>query len=312
MEQLEKALQQSAIQLAVEVEELDESKKKLRRFRFFQVIGIVLAVITVACFLAAMILTNKFYNDYMNISAAAPAADREASYIRALKISPGKTDAYLALLDLYNEDGIFSQEESEKFLGLYNRYQQKLSWKDDGYAEIHYTTAFLYLNGYEGTSTTKLRLALPFLNIAMDTISEDDPSYSTVSCYYKIGSYYKTYIWDAAASVREVTGQQMQELVRDIVITLTSFNDNVSGESLYNRLGFYVAVCNLLYDQRDTLAMTVKEDSVTVILDEIYSSLPDESQIQKEQSKLLLSDLIANEETYRDMIHRAFERSVPN
>lgn len=311
MEQLEQLIQKSALQLVIDKEELDDSKKKLRRFRFFQVTGILLAVISIACLVASMILTNKFYNEYMGVSAAAPTADREASYVRALKIIPGKADAYIALLDLYNEDGIFTQEESEEFLALYNRYQKKLSWKDSDYAELHYTAAFLYLNGYDGSSTIKLRMALPFLNSAMNTIAENDPNYTTVSCYSKIGSYYKTYIWDAAASVREVSSQQMQTLLADILDTLESFDGGASSESLYNRLGFYTAVCHLLYDQRDTLAVTVREESVTQILDKIYSRLAEETTPQKEQTKKLLADLLNNEETYRDIIHRAFERSVP-
>jgi hypothetical protein len=44
------------------------------------------------------------------------------------------------------------------------------------------------------------------------------------------------------------------------------------------------------------------------ILDAVYEGLPEEDDLQKEQLKQMLNDLLGNEETYRAMLDRAYER----
>lgn len=142
----------------------------------------------------------------------------------------------------------------------------------------------------------------------METISKSDPNYRTVECYSKIGSYYETFIWDASASIREVPPQQMQELLSEIKDTLTYLDGE--SENIYVQLGFDEAVCNLLCDQRDILAVTIPKEDVIDLLDLIYSSFPEEATIQREQTKTILQKLKSNEENYRELISRAFERSL--
>lgn len=287
---------------------LKSTKRKLRRFHITLAVGFLFALIGAGLLTAGFVIQIKTYQELVLTAPTASDEDRSQAYERAVRLIPGRADAYIKLLDLYNEDGVFSQAENEQFLALYNSNQKKLSRRQDGFPVLHYKAAFLYLNGYEGATSTRLRLAIPFLNRAMNTISELDPNYRTVDCYSKIGSYYETFLWDSAASTREVPPQQMQELLSDIEETVIYLN--AENESIYIQLGFDEAVCNLLCDQRDILAVTVPQEDVTDLLDLIYSSLPEESAIQREQTKSVLRGLKSNENNYRELISRAFERSL--
>lgn len=308
----EQTSQMQDMSLELQTKEWKSVKRKLFWLTFCKKAGLTLIAAGLIFFLCAAGISQYVYHNAMGVPNTYAPADREAAYARALGNSPSRTGPYLKLLELYGEDGLFSKEESERFLSLYNRFQRHLSWRDVTYAKLHYTAAFLYLNGYDGTAPSRLRVALPFLDTAMKTISERDPYYMTVACYHKMGCYYKTYIWDATAATKAVSAQTMQALIEEISTTLVHIGDNPADESLHIRLGFYASVCNLLYDQRNILSITVREISVQIILDEIYSNLPPVSQVQKEHTRAILNSLLENESVYRDMIHRAFERSDPS
>lgn len=278
-----------------------------KAYRIFLSLTIVFAALTVICLVAGFFTKDNAYRSWTGISAATDVDTRTKSYIRAINLCPEKTDAYILLLDCYSEDGVFSKAESEKFLSLYNANHKRLQTRDSNYAKLHYRAGFLYANGYDETSTARLRMAKPFFEAAMSSITEDDENLLAVTSYSKICQYYQDYIWDAAA-VREVSPEEMTSLVADIKTMVLAYLEDTSPDSIYNSLGYYEAVCNLFYSQRDVLAATVPEESVQEILSLIYDNLPDGTNLQKEQVRLRLKDLTANHEMYTDMIGRAYGR----
>ena len=288
--------------------ELKKARRILFWFRVTLTLSIIFAIIMAGTYIAGSLLKNSTYRQFTTISAATEIQQRKEVYKRAIRLDPANPEAYILLIDAYNEDGTFTRSESEEFLGLYNGNHQKLRMKDPGYPELHYRLGFLYLNGLEEGFTTRLRMALPFLETANQTIKPDDPYHFAVGCYYRIGIYYRDYIWDAAAANREITQAKMETLTEDVQATLSQLQNNDEPDAVYNYLGFCCSVCNLLYDQRDVLAVTVPQEKVHTILDLIYSSLPQSSQLQKEQTLILLEKLRSNEGTYRSMIARAYER----
>lgn len=287
---------------------LTTAKRKLREFHLSLGVGIVFLMICVGAMAASNLLRTNAYNSFISISPSTQMQTKRNTYLRAIRLSPEKPDAYLLLLDAYNEDGAFSKEESEEFLSIYNSNHSSLNPRAEEYEELHYKAGFLYINGYDGSTPTRLRMALPFLEEAREGGGENGPHALAVQCYCRIGAYYRDYIWDASSSVREVSPTEMTALMEDIQQTLAAFETDTSAEAVFNRLGFCEAVCNLLYDQRDILAATVPRETVEAVLNQVYAELPEMQLLQKEQTKTLLQSLLDNEDTYRSMVERAYER----
>lgn len=283
------------------------AKKKLFLLRFLFCLCAVLMLISIASTISHVVLKANTYSKLTNLSAATQADQQAEAYIAALQLSPDKPDAYLKLLEVYAQDGIFQKRESEEFLSIYNAYHHKLSQNSEGYAQLQKQAGFLYINGYEESATTSIRMAMPFLGEALDRLSPEDPDYQTVGCYYRIGSYYADYIW-SATTVREISPEIMDALLTDIEQTLTQLcqQDNIA--SIYDQLGFSVAVCNLLYDQRDVLAATVPKEKVSTILYSIYDAMPEKQSLQKARTIQLWETLDNNRSIYFDMINRAYAR----
>ena len=278
-------------------------RRKLTTIRAALILAIFFLAIGAGCLLGWSLLRDRIYNAYIGISASTDSEVRRESYLTAITIDPSRAEAFNLLLDVYGSDGVFSAKESEEFLSLYNRWCSGFHKNSKAYAALHQNAAFLYINGYEDTPTVCLRMAIPFLETALEAMDGTEEEYRTVQCYGLMGAYYRDYIWNAA-SVRDVSQEEMENLLTKITETLT----DMEGMAVYDRLGFYSAVCNLLYDQRDTIAATCRKDLAFGILDKIFQNIPDISTLQKEKTIQAAETLLANESMYRDMLERAYAR----
>lgn len=287
---------------------LKQTKRQLRKYRILQSLGIISLAICVGCLTASLLIKTQAYEQAVSIAPATDTATKQMVFTDAVSLYPSKPEAYIKLLEMFNEDGMFEKQESEAFLSCYNSNHTKLHSYAERYSELHYYAGLMYVNGFEADASTKLRMALPFFEEAEMNMKESDPMWATVSCYSKIGAFYRDYIWNTSASVREVDSEQMQKLVAEIRSTLALLEKQESPDAVYNRLGFCNCVCNLLYGQRDTLAATVPKDDVMALLAQIYGNLPESGSLQKEQTKASLQTLIDNEEFYMDTVSRAYGR----
>lgn len=263
-------------------------------------------LLSIGCFISAGIVRDNAYKDFTSISPATPKETRRNTYRRAISLCPDRTEAYLLLLDVYGEDGIFDNTESGEWLSIYNTNHGLLR-NDEATASVYAQAGLLYINGYEGTSTVSIRMALPFFEAALPLMSEEHPDYPATSCYAQIGQYYRDYIWTAAA--KEVTPEEMSGLLSDIKSTLSDLQQMTGADRIYNYLGFSNAVCNLLYDQRDILAATVPHQTVKEILDLLYQQMPEADSLQSARSKELAQTLSDNRSMYYNMISRAYDRN---
>lgn len=288
--------------------ELKEKKKKLNRIWLVLALAILFTCISIGSRIGAVIVTEHTYQDLLDISPASQIEQRREAYLYAIRLSPEDPSAYIQLIDCYNEDGKFEKAESQEFLAAYNAYHTHLNSKAPEYCQIFYKAGLLYINGYDDNMTTRLRMALPFLEKARDLMSEKDPGYIAVTCYCEMGVFYRDYIWDAASAIREVSPSEMEDLMNQILSTLAAFKADTSAEAIYNRLGFCLAAGNLLFDQRDVLAATISQELAQAVIDTIYTDLPQMETLQKEQTRVLLQTLLDNQQTYTDMIDRAYGR----
>lgn len=290
-----------------EAEDVNDTYSKMEKInRIFFALTILFALLTLICLAAGFFVKEDAYRTWTEISSEKDNETRMTSYIRAINLCPEKTDAYLLLLDTCNEDGVFSEVESEKFLSLHNRYYKKISTHDKQYAKLHYQAGFIYITGYDKSAAVRLKMAVPFFKRAAEHLDTDDANAFTARSFYSIGQYYQDYVWDMS-SPREVPAEEMFALTEEIRDTILVLQESTTPEVLYNSLGFYEAVCNFLYGQRDILATAVPQDTVLEILDLIYTKLPDIEILQGWKVTQKRNDLLEREEMYREMIHRAYQ-----
>lgn len=289
----------------------DFKKKQKRRLSLFLVSAgmcVLMLISGVVCNLLATMVNNNTYDSLISVVSSTDITEKINNYKQAIKIYPYDTRAYTAILDAYENEGVFSKNENDEFLALYNANKDGFDNSSVAVAELNYKTGMMYFNYYTDESGSKsfsgsVQKAYPFFEANYNNkLIADEFSKKTLSnCYYQICSFYKKYILNSA-KVEEASMETYTELFK----TINSALSDVKNESAYDQLTLYNGVFMLLYDQRLSMAsVNVSHTEVNRLLDEVYDSA-EKLSVQKEQSKKLQQEMVDNYKLYKEAINRTY------
>lgn len=289
----------------------DFKKKQKWRLSLFLVSAgmcVLMLISGVVCNLLATMVNNNTYDSLISVVSSTDITEKINNYKQAIKIYPYDTRAYTAILDAYENEGVFSKNENDEFLALYNANKDGFDNSSVAVAELNYKTGMMYFNYYTDESGSKsfsgsVQKAYPFFEANYNNkLIADGFSKKTLSnCYYQICSFYKKYILNSA-TVEEASMETYTELFK----TINSALSDVKNESAYDQLTLYDGVFMLLYDQRLSMAsVNVSHTEVNRLLDEVYDSA-EKLSVQKEQSKKLQQEMVDNYKLYKEAINRTY------
>lgn len=285
-----------------------KQKQRLASFLVAAILSVVMLISGVACNFAATQVNNNTYESLISVMASTSLDEKISSYKQAVAIYPYDTQAYIKILEAYENEGQFDKAENNEFLALYNRYQDGFDVTTKELAELNYKVGMMYFNYYtengEVKFSTRVNKAYGFFaaNYENQQISPEFAEKSLSDCYYQICTFYKKYILNSA-TVEEASRNDYEALFQVIEAAL----DDVEGAGAYDQLTLYNGTFMLLYDQRyQMVSVNVDEATVLDLLDTVYNSAKSLS-VQKDQSKKLQQEIVDNYETYREMIEQAYD-----
>lgn len=285
-----------------------KQKQRLASFLVAAILSVVMLISGFVCSFASTQVNNNTYESLISVMASTSLDQKISSYKQAIEIYPYDTQAYIKILEAYENEGQFDKAENNEFLALYNRYQDGFDKTTVEYAELNYKIGMMYFNYYtengEVKFSTRVNKAYSFFaaNYENQEISPDFAEKSLSDCYYQICTFYKRYIL-SSATVEEASRNDYEALFRTIEAAL----DDVEGAGAYDQLTLYNGTFMLLYDQRSQMvSVNVDEATVLDLLDTVYNSAKSLS-VQKDQSKKLQQEIVDNYQTYREAIERAYD-----
>ncbi len=258
------------------------------------------------CKNASISMNNSDYESLVTVSTSLSLEDKIASYVEAVEIYPDRADAYMKMVEAYQDEGIFGKTQNDEFLAIYNANRDYLDSSDPAVAELNYRIGMLYFNYYNEKDSesqnfaTRVQKAFPFFNENYKSNTEFDSKVVSDS-YYKVCSFYKNYILNTT-NVEEASKEDYDELLGLVENTL----DEVQNLGAYDQLSFYNSAFMLIYDQRVSMAqVNVDMNRVLELYDEVYKRAEDLT-VQKEQSRKLQNEILQFYEEYRAAIERSF------
>lgn len=285
-----------------------KQKQRLASFLVAAILSVVMLISGFVCSFASTQVNNNTYESLISVMASTSLDQKISSYKQAIEIYPYDTQAYIKILEAYENEGQFDKAENNEFLALYNRYQDGFDKTTVEYAELNYKIGMMYFNYYtengEVKFSTRVNKAYSFFaaNYENQEISPDFAEKSLSDCYYQICTFYKRYIL-SSATVEEASRNDYEALFQTIEAAL----DDVEGAGAYDQLTLYNGTFMLLYDQRSQMvSVNVDEATVLDLLDTVYNSAKSLS-VQKDQSKKLQQEIVDNYQTYREAIERAYD-----
>ena len=279
-----------------------KQKRKLWAFGISSSLCVILLLSGIICNWLAVKVNNNNYD------ALVQTVDSMESYKQAIQIYPGRTEAYLKILENYEDGGVFGKAENDEFLALYNANRGALDKTEAGVAELNYKIGMMYFNYYTNDDgsysfANRVQKAYPFFaeNFKNTQISPEFEEKKLSDCYYQICSFYKSYIL-SSAKVEEASKKDYESLLKTMERALR----DVEEAGAYDQLTLYNGIVMLLYDQRVGMAnVNVSESQVLNLLSEVCEGAK-EVNVQKEQSKNLKQEIVDNYISYKEAIERAY------
>lgn len=279
-----------------------KQKRKLWAFGISSSLCVILLLSGIICNRLAVKVNNNNYD------ALVKTVDSMESYKQAIQIYPGRTEAYLKILENYEDGGVFGKAENDEFLALYNANRGALDKTEAGVAELNYKIGMMYFNYYTNDDgsysfANRVQKAYPFFaeNFKNTQILPEFEEKKLSDCYYQICSFYKSYIL-SSAKVEEASKKDYESLLKTMETALR----DVEEAGAYDQLTLYNGIVMLLYDQRVGMAnVNVSESQVLNLLSEVYEGAK-EVNVQKEQSNNLKQEIVDNYISYKEAIERAY------
>ena len=245
---------------------------------------------------AAAFVNAKDYNHLVATAQSVEYETRTANYEEAIYIDGDNPEAYIKLLEAYENNGFFGARESQRFSTLYNRNKSVFDAEKEDVIEMHYRIGRIYFNLHSDDSTTirsRIQKAHEYFQFVKDYGSPDYENYSIASSYETLCDFFKTYVLNDS-SIQEPTEEDYLAMLDALKECLTDMQNYTAGDAAYTRLTLYGYILDMLNVNIRGLAVTgIEKEKIQEILTQISVSTKNESITQqmsiKKQEEILLS-----------------------
>lgn len=292
-----------------------EIRRRIRVFRLSVIFMLIFAMAGMICRLIGTDRNNSIYEAYIGTTNADPD-ERIAAYRKAVEIYPQRIEAYMRILECFEEEGSFRPSESRYFTDVYDSNKESMDKSSSGYAELNYKAGMMFYSFYtneDGSENISGRINNAYRyfkdNHENTDISAEFKYKNLSECYYSICEFYKSYIFDGIKT-DEVSRAGLDELIAKISKVLTAIDNNEDGFiTQYDRMAAYNGVFCLIYDLRTHMAQTgVDKTRVLGILRQIYENSLN-IKLNKQKSRKLKEEIENRYSGYRRAIERAYENA---
>ena len=247
---------------------------------------------------AVAFVNTKDYN-HLQWTYSAQSVEHEtrtANYEEAIHIDGENPEAYIKLLEAYENNGFFGTQESQRFSTLYNRNKSAFDAEKDDVIEMHYRIGRIYFNLYSDDSTTvrsRIQKAHEYFQFVKVHSSPDYANYHIASGYETLCDFFKTYVLNDSG-IQEPTAEDYLAMLDALKECLTDMQNYTAGDAAYTRLTLYGYIVDMLNVNIRGLAVTgIEKEKIQEILTQISVSTKNESITQqmsiKKQEEILLS-----------------------
>lgn len=204
------------------------SKKQLiARLAFMAMVPVILAAGVFARNMCVRKEKEKKYEQLLEAASYGTDAQRIDACIAAIELLSDEPEAYLKLLDTYEEIGRFGPDESDVFLALYGRAGGFSGRDDEVLEKLNYKAGVMYMNFYDDEKSEgmaeKVTKAAPFFKRNHEiyeertqTETDDEASVADYSeLYFAITEFYKLYVLPKAER-NSVETEEMEVLLDKI------------------------------------------------------------------------------------------------
>ncbi len=258
---------QSCVDLLVDLEHPDlitkGHKKKQRNKLMSFVVSVALAVVFgiagVVLNLTATRVNNQDYD--VNLSGTDPSR-----YYAAVKIYPGRVDAYNKLITYYKGHDA-PDAQIIKVGNEIEAHAEVLDASDPDIANMYYDIGKLYFSELDGSLRSRANDAENFFRIATES-SADFEKREIAECYYSICKF-----MTFQSTTTEHSLADYEALFEEIDVAMSIVEEAPAGEANYDKISLYYVTMLLINDQAEYMAgVGFSRNTALDMMSKLYNS----------------------------------------
>lgn len=299
----------------IELWDEDYIKRLNRRIRSV-IVCLVMSVVMLACgigFTQAKAFVNT--QDYEDLVATAQSVEHETkveNYEKAIRIDGTNPEAYIKLLEAYEDNNLFGNTESQQFSTLYNTNKGEFDMTSEEVLEMHYLVGRIYFNMYSGENDSfrsRILKAQSYFQVVHDSQVQSYEHYQIASSYYTLCSFFKTYVLNDN-SIQEPTTEDYQEMLAALESCLADMESYSAGDAAYTRLNLYGYILDMLNVNIKGFALKeITQQEVVDILNQVKDAAKGES-VTQEVSINKQNEILLQIDNVLDNVQREYDRSL--
>lgn len=296
----------------------DFKRRQKRRLGAF----IAAAALTVTGFIGGFLCermavaeNNSTYEALVSVMSATSLEEKIDSYEQAIRIYPENPEAYLRILEAYEDANSFGKQENKQFVAVFNANKQKFDMSSPEVAELYYQAGMMYFNYYTGEDSADGDLAFSarvqrahqyFEGIVKnEQLSPDFENQTRAECYYAICNFYKEFVLKDLEAASRSDFENLFDTINGVISRMES-----SGANTYDRLSLYNGVFMLLYDQHDELVyVDYPMEDVLDLFDTVYNRAK-ELDSPKSAIRRLRDEMMKHYDDYRADIVQSYDNAA--
>ncbi|WP_282926072.1 serine/threonine-protein kinase [Helcococcus kunzii] len=261
-----------------EKEDEDYRNKQKKKLRYFAASVILTVIFAATSFTSNILLAKENQKNYasrVNISSSVDYEKRVKSYVEAIDINPEQETAYIKLLDAFNENGTFGENESNIFLSKYNKNINLFDKTRPEFLDLQYkagTTYYYLFSGGDNTFRTRTLKSKDFFENIVNSEKREYKNYGISKSYYNIAEFFSDFIVNSI-NVKEPTEADYKSLIDSINETVGSSLGYDSADASFTKLTIFEELGNIINTFRGGFAsvqIPKKE------LDDIFAKMSEE------------------------------------
>ena len=284
-------------------------KRKLAAFIAVASITLLFGVAGIAGKAACDYVNSRDYRRMIDVSLSTPYEAKVEAYLDAIELSGADTRAYRKLLQAYQDQGRFTDEESGQFTAVFNRNREGFDTGKQEYLDLLYEAGITYFYLYSGGDQSfraRVLKAYPYFQEISKRGDEAYPYFEIAQSYRMVGEFYAEYIVNAT-SIREPVREEYDRLLEALEQCMEHAEHYEDSDGAYIRLTMYREISGLLTEHRHGFAETgVPQEKVCGLLEHIEEASKALS-VTQQASRKLQQQILKSVALYRENIDGSYE-----
>ena len=252
---------------------------------------------------------SQTYESLIGTEAALGYESQVNNYLEAVALNGQDTRAYTKLVEAYQSNGVFGDEQSQQLGNAYNANKAGFTMSDPDMVELNYQIGHLYFNMYTGDGNafrSRIQKAQGYFTYVVEYGSATDEHYQIASSYKTLCDFFTSFVLNDS-SVLEPTEEDYRAMMAAIETCMEDMQGYTSSDAAYTRLTLYQKIMDAVNTNIRGFAQNgIEQTEVRQLVQNTLNHVRNESVTQPTSVALQIS-IVDQGEDVLDNITREYD-----